>query len=202
VVGRPFPTTNPTAHASPADDALANSFGHADEYLMLLETQRSIGIDSLLFGFFSLNWATLQGRYLATLGLPRSKHEVARAMRSLALMFHDQCHAVWLLRNQHLHGTNPANTTSYINSHLLAQIHELYEAAPNMMVHDRDLFSFPVKLRALQSTATLKYFYQHAKPIVEVSLEEALDFGPSFRRINDHFRPLIPVFLFDIILGR
>jgi hypothetical protein len=32
----------------------------ADEYLMLRETQSSIGVDSLLFGFFSLNWATLQ----------------------------------------------------------------------------------------------------------------------------------------------
>jgi hypothetical protein len=57
------------------------------------------------------------------------------------------------------------------------------------MVHDRDLFSFPIELRALvQSTSTLKTFYHN--------------FGPSFRRINDHFRPLIPAFLFDIILGR
>jgi hypothetical protein len=92
----------------------------ADEYMILLETQHSIGDDSLLFGFFSLEWTTLQDHYLTTLGLPRSKHEAARAMRSLALMFHDQCHVVWLLRNQHLHGTDPANTTSYIHSHLLA----------------------------------------------------------------------------------
>jgi hypothetical protein len=173
----------------------------ADEYMILLTTQRSIGEDSLLFGFFSLEWTQLQDRYLATLGLPRSKHEAARAVRSPALMFHDQCHVVWLLRNQHLHGTDPANTTSYIHSHLLAQINELYDAAPNMMVHDHDMFSFPIELRTLQST--LKTFYQHAKPIVEISLKEALDFGPSFRRINDHFRPLIPAFLFDIlILGR
>jgi hypothetical protein len=103
----------------------------ADEYLMLLETQRSMGVDFLLFGIFSLNWATLQDSYLAALGLPRSKHEAARVMRSLALLFHhDQRHVVWLLRNQHLHGIHPANTTSYIHSHLLAQIHELYEAVP------------------------------------------------------------------------
>jgi hypothetical protein len=69
-----------------------------------------------------------------------------------------------------------------------------------MMVRDRDIFSFPVELRAFQSTATLKCFYQYAKPIVEVSLKEARNFGPSFHRINDHFRPLIPAFLFDIIL--
>jgi hypothetical protein len=44
-----------------------------DEYLMLLETaQRSIGEDSLLFGFLSTEWLRLQDRYLHTLGLPRS----------------------------------------------------------------------------------------------------------------------------------
>jgi hypothetical protein len=32
----------------------------ADKYLMLRETQNYIGVDSLLFGFFSLNWTTLQ----------------------------------------------------------------------------------------------------------------------------------------------
>jgi hypothetical protein len=119
----------------------------ADEYMILLTTQQFIGDDSLLFGFFSLEGTQLQDRYLATLGLPRSKHEAAKAMRSLALMFYDQCHVVWLLRNQHLHGADPTNTTSYIHSHLLAQINELYDAAPNMMVqHDRDLFSFPIEL--------------------------------------------------------
>jgi hypothetical protein len=45
-------------------------------------------------------------------------------------MFHDQCHVVWLLRNQHLRDmTDPENTTSYMHSHLLAQIQELYDAA-------------------------------------------------------------------------
>jgi hypothetical protein len=47
----------------------------ADKYMILLETQCSIGGDTLLFGFLSLEWTTLQDRYLvATLGLPRSKY--------------------------------------------------------------------------------------------------------------------------------
>jgi hypothetical protein len=109
---------------------------------------------------------------------------------------------VWLLHNQHLHGTDPFNTTSYKHSHLLAQITELYEAAPHMMVHDRYLFTFPLDFRALQSTATLKAFYRHAKPIVETSIKNALNFGPAFRHINDHFPPVIPAYLFNILLGR
>jgi hypothetical protein len=172
-----------------------------DEYLMLLATQRSIGDDSLLFGFLSTEWLRLQDRYLYTLGLPRSQHEASRAIRSLIMLLHDQCHGVWLLRNQHLHCTDPFNTTSYKHSHLLAQITELYAAVPHMMVHDRELFTFPLDIRALQSTATLKAFYSHAKPIVETSIKNALNFGPAFRHINDHFRPIIPAHLFDIIPG-
>jgi hypothetical protein len=71
-----------------------------------------------------------------------------------------------------------------------------------MMEHDQDIFSFPLDFRALQSTSTLKTFYRNAKPIVEISFKEALNFGPSFQRINDHFRLLIPVILFEIILYR
>jgi hypothetical protein len=38
--------------------------GLDDEYAMLIVTQQSIGTDSLLFGFFSTDWARLQDRYL------------------------------------------------------------------------------------------------------------------------------------------
>jgi hypothetical protein len=174
-----------------------------DEYLTILATQQwSIGKDSLLFGFLSTEGLRLQDRYLASLGLPCSQHEASRAIQSLILLVHDQCHVVWLLRNQHLHSTDPSNTTSYKHSHLLAQITELYEAAPHMMVHDRDLFTFSLDFRALQSMATLKAFHSHGKPSVKTSIKDALNFGPVFRRTNDHFRPVIPAYLFDIILGR
>jgi hypothetical protein len=71
-----------------------------------------------------------------------------------------------------------------------------------MMPHDRDIFAFPPELQKLQSTSTLKAFYQHAKPIVETSLKEAAMQPPDFRPIDEHFRPIIPAALFDVILGR
>jgi hypothetical protein len=169
---------------------------------MLLTTQYSIGDDSLLFGFFSNDWVRLQERYLHARGLPSSKQESTRAIRSLIQLFHEQCHSVWLLRNQHLHGTDPANTTSYKHLHLLAQIQELYDAAPLMMTHDRDIFAFPRELRNLQSTSMITTFYQHEKTIVETSLKEAAQQPPDFRPIDDYFRPIIPAALFDVILGR
>jgi hypothetical protein len=97
----------------------------ANEYTILLTTQRSIGHDSLFFGFFSTDWVHLQDRYLKTLGLPRSKNEATRAIRSLIILCHDQCHGTWMLRNQHLHGTDPSNLACYKHLHLLAQIWEL-----------------------------------------------------------------------------
>jgi hypothetical protein len=149
----------------------------ADEYSMLLTTQRSIGEDSLLFGVFATDWARLQDRYLRVVGLPHQKYEAARALCLLITAFHDQCHVVWLLHNQHLHGTDPQNTTSYKHLHLLAQIRELYDTEQYMMAHDRDVLAFPFECRHLQSTATLKSFYQHAKPIVEQSIEDASKLG-------------------------
>jgi hypothetical protein len=79
-----------------------------DEYKMLLTTQCSIGTDSLLFRFFCYDWVRLQDRYLRARGLPSSQQEATRAIRSLIQLFHEQCHSVvGLLRNQHLHGTDP-----------------------------------------------------------------------------------------------
>jgi hypothetical protein len=173
----------------------------ANEYGMLLMTQRSIGKDSLLFGFFLTDWVRLQDRYLKTLGLPSSHHEARRAIRSMILLCHEQCHSIWLLRNNHLHGTDPNNLICYKHPHLLAQINELYAAVPFMMQHDRPIFDFPFECRKLQSTAILKAFYTHAKPIVELSIKQAVQLGPRFQPITTYFRPFIPAHLFDIILG-
>jgi hypothetical protein len=174
-------------------------------YSMLLTTQQSIGVDSLLFGFFSTEWVRLQDRYLRGHSLPCSQNEVTRAISSLILTLHEQCHTVWLLRIQHLHGTDPNNITSYKHLHLLAQIQELYDTIPHMMQHDHDLLAFPMECRRLQSTATLTTFYRQVKPIVAQSIKDAQKLRQNFRRINDHFQPirrLIPAALFVVILGR
>jgi hypothetical protein len=160
------------------------------------------GVDSLLFGLVSTEWVHLQDRYLKTLGLPSSRHEATRAIRSMILLGHEQCHAIWLLHNNHLHGSDPNNLTCYKHLHLLAQIHELYEAVPFMMTYDRPIFVFPFDCRKLQSASLLKAFYLHAKPIAELSIKQASQLGPLFQPITSYFRPTIPAHLFDIILGR
>jgi hypothetical protein len=173
------------------------------EYSMLLTTQQLIGEDSLLFGFFSTEWVRLQSRYLRSVGLPSAHNEPNCAIRALLVAFHDQCHAVWLLRNPHLHRTDPRNLSSFKHMHLLAQIQELYDAAPHMMLHDRDVFAYTFEVRHLQSTSALNAFYQHAKPIVETSLKDALRLGSRFRPLDHYFPPVLhnmPQNIFDIIL--
>jgi hypothetical protein len=134
-------------------------------------------------------------------GLPRALNEACRAIRLLIVAFHDQCYSMWLLRNQHLHGTDPRNSTSYKHLHLLAQIQELYGAVPHMMSHDdRDIFAFPLASRQLQSTSKMLAFYKHAKPIVAQSLEDASTFGAQFQTIDQHFSTRIPPAIFEIIL--
>jgi hypothetical protein len=109
---------------------------------------------------------------------------------------------VWLLSNQHHHGTNPFDVTLYKHLHFLAQIQELYDAAPNMMAHARAIFEFPFESCKLQSTVILSVFYSHGKDIVETSLKDAAQLGSRFLRINSYLRPTIPAALFDVILGR
>jgi hypothetical protein len=87
--------------------------------------------------------------------------------------------------------------------HLMAQIQELYEAAPFMMLHARDVFAYPLEARQLQSTSVLHAFYQHAKPIVETTIKDSLRLGSRLRPLDHYFLPVlhtIPQHIFDIVL--
>jgi hypothetical protein len=171
-----------------------------DEYAMLHTTQETIGEDSLFFGYFTTDWVSIQNRYLIALYLPHSRNQAARGIKATILQPLEQCHACWLLRNTHLHGTDPSQNTSYKHIHLLAQVTELYESAPFMLASDWDIFEIPIEQCQLQSKSTLQAFYTWAQPVVKVSIGEALEMGEHFRTINQYFRPSTPPAIFDIIL--
>jgi hypothetical protein len=136
-----------------------------DEYTMLMTTQDTIGSDSLLFGYFSPTWTFLQERYLRAIDQPVGHHQASRGIKAIITQTLEQCHCTWLLRNEHLHGTSPCQPHSYTHLHLLAQVTELYDTAPMMLVRDRDIFEVPLKDRRNQTKATLQSFYSSAKPI-------------------------------------
>jgi hypothetical protein len=171
-----------------------------NEHALLLANQDLLGPDSLFFGFLPAQWARLQDKYLLFRGLPNQRHEAVTGIKAMVTALLSQVHSTWLLRNEHLHGTDPLQQSSYKRLHLLAQIRELYDAAPLMLVGDRDILAFSFDRRQVQNTETLHTFYVWAKPLVDHSIHVANELGSRFRRIDDYFRPVIPPELCDVIL--
>jgi hypothetical protein len=172
----------------------------APEYTALLQTQRDLGPNSVFFGFFVHDSLTLQDRYLKRRSLPRDRNQAASGINSLIQALLEQVHSVWLLRNEHLHGTDPLQQYSYKRLHFLAQVRELYDSAPLMLAGDLDILLMPFDRRQEQTTASLCAFYQWAKPLVDNSIHDANDLGSHFRRIDSYFRPTGSNYQFDVIL--
>jgi hypothetical protein len=163
-----------------------------NEYTMLMTTQDTIGPDSLFLGHFSPTWTILQERYLRAIEEPVGHHQASREIKALITHTLEQCQNTWLLRNEHLHGTSPFHPHSYKHLHLLSQVTQLYDAAPMMLMSDRDIFEIPLKDRRNQTKATLQSFYTFAKPIVDLSIHNANDWGTTFRHIDSYFPQRIP----------
>jgi hypothetical protein len=164
-----------------------------DDYKMPMTTQDTIGSDSLLLGHFSPTWTLLQERYLRAIDEPVGHHQASRGIKAIITQTLEQCHhCTWLLRNEHLHGTSPFQPHLYKHLHLLAQVTELYEAAPMVLMSDRDIFEIPLEDRRNQTKATLQSFYTFAKPIVDLSLRHAADWGANFSHIDSYFPQQIP----------
>jgi hypothetical protein len=159
---------------------------------MLMTTQDTIGPDSLLLGHFLPTWTLLQERYLRAIDEPVGHHQASRGIKALITQTLEQCHCTWLLRNEHLHGTSPFQPHSYNHLDLLAQVTELYKAAPIMLMSDRDIFEIPLEDRRNQTKATLQSFYTFAKLIVDLSLRHAADWSTNFRHIDSYFPQQIP----------
>jgi hypothetical protein len=172
----------------------------SDEHVTLLETQRTLGQDSIFYGFFAHAWTTLQNKYLRAQNLPRDRNQANSATNALITAIILQVHTCWLLRNEHLHGMDPLHHTSYKKLHLFAQIRELYDSTPLMMAEDRDILAFPFEHPHLQSTPALGTLFTWANSLVAKSISDANELGSHFRHIDNYFRPLIPPELFDIIL--
>ena len=118
-------------------------------------------------------------------------------------------HMLWLLRNEHLHGSSKfCGSQSFKHLHLLSQVDDIYAAEPLMLCGDRaKVLSVPLYIRKWQSTQELQTFVRWAKPIVATSCRDAakLDLGDNFKLIDSYFPrvpPPVPERLWDAILGR
>ena len=87
---------------------------------MLCTSQLTLGSTSIFFGFFVHKWSTLQDRYLRSRGLPHERNQAHSAMRSVTAALLLQVHNIWLIRNAHLHQTDPMQQHSYTHIYLLS----------------------------------------------------------------------------------
>jgi hypothetical protein len=172
------------------------------EYQALLESQRSLGDDSHMYGFFHVSWIQLQNRYLGHMHLPRNKNQATTAIKAWILLIFDGLHDLWLLRNDHLHGNSPASLHSYKRLQLLTEINQLYAQKDLLLASDRDILSQPVEHWESQSTTSLRSFLAFAKPVATISIRQAADMGSNFRPIDDYFRRPIPQHVIDAICIR
>jgi hypothetical protein len=91
--------TTPTTTPIPLDNLTA-------DYRVLLQAQTLLGPNSIFFGLFVNGWLGLQDSYLMALKLPQDKHQAASGIHTLITALLEQVHSVWLLQNEHLHGTD------------------------------------------------------------------------------------------------
>jgi hypothetical protein len=73
---------------------------------MLMTTQANIGLDSLLFGYFTPEWRRLQEWCLKAIGQPTGHDQASGEIKAIILQTLEQCHSVWLLRNEHLNSAS------------------------------------------------------------------------------------------------
>jgi hypothetical protein len=172
------------------------------EYLLLLHSQRSLGTDSLMFGFFHTSWITMQHRYLGFRKLPRNKNQATTTIKNWVHLIFSSLHELWLLRNEHLHGRSPQSLHSYKRLQLLGEIVDLYAKKGLLLASDRDILSQPVEHWESQSTTTLRSFLAFAKPVATISIRQAADLGSNFRTIDEYFRRPIPQHVIDAICLR
>jgi hypothetical protein len=134
----------------------------------------------------------LQHSYLALRQLPRNKNQAFLCIRSLVTTIFDSWYGLWLLRNSHLHSTLDHNLHSFCRLQLLHEI--LYDSAPTMLRHDRQIFRHEFDSFADAPVRTLLSFVKFAKPIVKRSKKQTVTLGPNSRSITDYFDYVPPEF--------
>jgi hypothetical protein len=165
----------------PYTHATTDTMSLPPEYLLLLHSQRSLGTDSIMHGFFHTSWIELQHRYLGLRKLPRHKNQATTTIKSWVHLIFSRLHDLWLLRNEHLHGTSPQSLHSYKRLQLLGEVADLYaHKKGKLLASDREILSQPVEHWESQSTTTLRSFLAFAKPVAAISISQAADMGSNF----------------------
>ena len=96
---------------------------------------------------------------------------------------------LWIIRNEHLHDDKKHGPHSYKRHQLIHTLRHLYKQQGKMLSADRDIFNRELADWEHQRTPTnkIRQFIQFAEPIVQRSIQTALEMNKRFRTITHYF---------------
>ena len=95
-------------------------------------------------------------------------------LRLILSTIFDQVQQVWQCRNAQTHGVDAALQDQYRQEQLITRIDAVYGQIPNLLAHDRDVFSSLPRSDLLSGpTSTLATWLRMAEPTVQRCLADA-----------------------------
>ena len=157
-------------------------------YENLIQDQLQIGPDSFMGGMFHTEWVNVQDDYRRLIKAKRDKNQAFNGIRSIATLLMDTQHQLWLMRNGHLHDEDAPGLHSYKRFQLLRELQWMFNQQPKMLAMDRDIFR-GTEFSQWENLPTnrIRSFVQKNKPIIQKSIQDAIDLSKSSRTIRHFF---------------
>lgn len=118
----------------------APPFGEIPSIQSVVQSQKSIGWDNMLYGHFSFHWARHQQEYLEATNKQSVHLNGSMWQQRIVLVLWKHIHQNWLDRNNDLHGADHATREAVLVAQAQAEILELYGQRHLVLPRGRDLF--------------------------------------------------------------
>ena len=161
-------------------------------YLRLAQAQADLGANSLFFGYFHVDWHTLQHAYLKQQNKPSDRNQASTLVKSWLNKFHKVAQDIWRIRCHHLHGKQGIAEYSFTRVCLLLDVSDQYAFYDQILPSDRVIFQkLSLEDRQEHSIPQLKLWLKYVKPLIKRSLNTAAIAGP-LPQITDYFHTVRP----------
>ena len=136
-------------------------------------------------GMFHNEWVTVQDDYRRLTKAKRGKNQAFYGIRSIATLLMDTQHQLWLMRNGHIYDDETQGLHSYKRYQLLRELQWMY----NQTTQDgpRHLPGIDFSEWEGVSTNRIRSFVQKNKPIIQRSIQDAIDLSRTPQSIRHYF---------------
>ena len=141
-----------------------------------MDHQKTLGINSLYYGYFSTTWLTFHHRYLKFRKLLTKYDQAAIGIKMIMTTIHKYVYNLWLMQNKHCCEGLGTGFISFIRSSLILELQSLYASHQEIFATDRDLFDIPIAQQTRKiKTNQLKLLVKDTKMILKKSHNDAID---------------------------